>query len=155
MSKKRADKEYEIGFGRPPKHSQFKKGQSGNPKGRPKEPATFLASLNNELSKDVKVMIDGQERKITGLSAVSKKYKNMILSGDYKYMKLFLDKNAKEVDIGPYIYPQDVPEIFPEGPTPFPTKPQREAVQEIKALIRKVIGEKIDNGEAFDSKPKE
>lgn len=27
---------YEIGYGKPPKSSQFKKGQSGNPKGRPK-----------------------------------------------------------------------------------------------------------------------
>lgn len=30
------DKEYEIGYGKPPKEYQFKKGQSGNKKGRPK-----------------------------------------------------------------------------------------------------------------------
>jgi hypothetical protein len=28
--------DYEVGFGRPPKHTQFKKKQSGNPDGRPK-----------------------------------------------------------------------------------------------------------------------
>ena len=28
--------EYEVGYGRPPKSGQFKNGQSGNPKGRPK-----------------------------------------------------------------------------------------------------------------------
>ena len=27
---------YAIGFGKPPKHSKFKKGQSGNPGGRPR-----------------------------------------------------------------------------------------------------------------------
>ena len=27
---------YEVGYGKPPKHSQFQKGKSGNPKGRPK-----------------------------------------------------------------------------------------------------------------------
>jgi hypothetical protein len=30
------DDDYEVGYKRPPKNSQFKKGQSGNPKGRPK-----------------------------------------------------------------------------------------------------------------------
>jgi len=29
----------EFGYGKPPKHSQFKKGQSGNPSGRPKNSA--------------------------------------------------------------------------------------------------------------------
>jgi len=28
--------EYKIGYGKPPKSSQFKRGKSGNPKGRPR-----------------------------------------------------------------------------------------------------------------------
>lgn len=32
-----SDDDYEVGYGRPPKHSQFKKGQSGNRNGRPKK----------------------------------------------------------------------------------------------------------------------
>ena len=31
-----AEKSYPVGYGKPPVHSRFKKGQSGNPKGRPK-----------------------------------------------------------------------------------------------------------------------
>ncbi len=31
-----SDDDYEIGYGKPPKRNQFKRGQSGNPKGRPK-----------------------------------------------------------------------------------------------------------------------
>ena len=35
-----AEGDYEVGYGKPPKHSRFKPGQSGNPKGRPRVPAT-------------------------------------------------------------------------------------------------------------------
>ncbi len=35
---------YEVGFGRPPSRSQFKKGQSGNPFGRPKRQESNIAS---------------------------------------------------------------------------------------------------------------
>lgn len=156
MAKKDKGKNYEVGYGRPPKHSQFKKGQSGNPSGRPKEPTTFTESLNKQLSNDVKVIKDGKECKITGLSALSQKYINMILSGDYKFMKLFIDKNAKEVDIGPYVYPQEETEIFTEGPSTPPTKPQSEAVLEVKAWLREAIKERLAKGETiYDDKPKE
>lgn len=30
------DKPYEVGYRKPPKHGRFQKGQSGNPRGRPK-----------------------------------------------------------------------------------------------------------------------
>ena len=34
--KKRADRDYRVGYGKPPVHSRFPKGQSGNPRGRPR-----------------------------------------------------------------------------------------------------------------------
>ena len=30
-------RDYEVGYGKPPKEHRFKKGQSGNPRGRPKD----------------------------------------------------------------------------------------------------------------------
>lgn len=30
-------RDYEVGYGKPPEHSRFKKGQSGNPNGRPRK----------------------------------------------------------------------------------------------------------------------
>jgi Family of unknown function (DUF5681) len=29
------DEDHQMGYGKPPRHSQFVKGQSGNPRGRP------------------------------------------------------------------------------------------------------------------------
>ena len=36
---------YEVGYGKPPKHSQFKRGQSGNPQGRKKQDRTIRAIM--------------------------------------------------------------------------------------------------------------
>jgi hypothetical protein len=149
-------KDYDIGYGKPPAHSQFKKGVSGNPKGRPKEPTTFLESFNKELSLDVKVVTGNRNSKITGLSAVTKTYKNKLISGDFRYMKLFMDKNAKDVDIGPYICPEqkNEPEIdsCPDlrAPLELPTSPRRAAYIEVQNIIREVISQKLADGETTD-----
>ena|SRR5437868_14511965 len=37
MSKDDSTDDYEVGYGKPPKNSQFQKGVSGNPTGRPKK----------------------------------------------------------------------------------------------------------------------
>ena len=42
----------ELGYGKPPKHSQFRKGQSGNPAGRPKAPIGI----------SIKEILDGDQR---------------------------------------------------------------------------------------------
>lgn len=54
--------EYEIGYGKPPKATRFKSGQSGNPRGRPKGAKNRKPALNEERLKDI--ILDEAYRKI-------------------------------------------------------------------------------------------
>lgn len=49
-----------VGYGRPPRHSRFKPGQSGNPSGRPKGARSLRSDLAEELSETVQVSENGR-----------------------------------------------------------------------------------------------
>lgn len=44
---------YDVGYGKPPEHTRFKPGQSGNPKGRPKGAKNKRPGLHEERMKDI------------------------------------------------------------------------------------------------------
>lgn len=114
-----------------------------------------MDSINKQLSKDVKIIKDGKEYKITGLSAVSQRYVNMVLSGDYKYMKLFLDKTSKDVNIEPYLYP-DIATDCGDDKTQSRSPEYLEALSIIRAQIHKAMSRKLAEGETLNqNKPKE
>ena len=52
--------EEEIGYGKPPKKHQFKKGVSGNPRGRPKGKSSLLSDLNKIVNQKISVNLNGQ-----------------------------------------------------------------------------------------------
>jgi hypothetical protein len=58
-----------MSYKNPPKHTQFKKGQSGNPKGRPpkckKRPPTLADDLRQELEEEVMVNKNGEVVRVT------------------------------------------------------------------------------------------
>lgn len=59
-------KKYEVGFGKPPKSSQWKPGQSGNPKGArsAKQNIALLESLAQQLNMSVPIQIAGKSKTV-------------------------------------------------------------------------------------------
>ena len=71
-----------IGYRKPPKHSRFKKGQSGNPKGRPKGTRNFESDLEDVLKAEVKIMEDGRSKKVSSQRAALMRLREKALKGD-------------------------------------------------------------------------
>ncbi len=83
---------YTVGYRKPPKHSQFTKGQSGNPKGRPKGAKSFATEFHDELSTRIHVTENGKPKKISRRKAVTKQLINRAAAGDLKAILLLLNE---------------------------------------------------------------
>lgn len=84
------DNDGTIGYGKPPKHSQFKKGQSGNRKGRPKGSRNFKTELREVLNEPVTVTLQGKPKKVTARMATILRLREQALKGDNKAIDQFL-----------------------------------------------------------------
>jgi len=73
---------YDVGFGKPPKHSQFKKGESGNRRGRPRGTLNLAKVLERTLREKVVVKEHGRRKVITKLEAAISQLVNKATSGD-------------------------------------------------------------------------
>lgn len=82
MPKGPKDGDYEVGYRKPPKHTRFKKGQSGNPKGRPKGCQNTRIELENLLNQRIEVRgVDGKTKTLTVRKAVLQKIVHDALKG--------------------------------------------------------------------------
>ncbi len=87
-------KDYEVGYGKPPKATQFKKGRSGNPNGRPKGAKGVNASLKRELEAKITVREGSHETRISKAEAIAKRLTAGALKGDTKLLMALLKVDA-------------------------------------------------------------
>ena len=89
-SEKKGD--YEVGYGKAPRHTRFAKGQSGNPRGRPCEAKNFTTLLEEALHEPVTVTENGGRRKVSKLQAIVTQLVNRSATADFRAIKILLDK---------------------------------------------------------------
>ena len=88
-----AGREYEVGYRKPPKHNQFKPGQSGYPSGRPKgskNEATILRELLD--GKKLEIRERGRTRKVTVREAILLRVIEDALKGNTKSAAFILNR---------------------------------------------------------------
>lgn len=100
---------YKTGYGKPPRHTRFVKGKSGNPKGRPKG-SQNLATILDKAGRDlVKVMGPRGSRFISKLEASVTQLSNQAASGDLRSIREFLHWHRLCVDLKQTDIPSHIP----------------------------------------------
>ena len=120
-------RDYQIGYGKPPRGRPFQKGRSGNPRGpRGKNLSALLIAALNE---PAYVTIDGKRRKITKREAIVTQMVNKSAKADLRASKMLFDM-MKEGE-------QKTGAAAPE-PAKL-TAPDREVVELFVARLRRQI----------------
>jgi hypothetical protein len=86
-----------VGYKRPPQHSKFKPGNSGNPKGRPKGALNLETDLTQELSEKIVIHEGERSLKLSKQRALLKSVLAKAFKGDVRAASLVFQLVAKFV----------------------------------------------------------
>ena len=84
-------RDYEVGYGKPPHHTRFMKGQSGNPRGRRCGSKNLRTLLSEALNEPVTITENGRRRKITKREAIVRQVVDCSAAPDWRAVKIVFD----------------------------------------------------------------
>jgi hypothetical protein len=121
-------RDYEVGYGKPPLHTRFQKGKSGNPKGRPRGKKNMSTLLSSALNASI-VVANGRRKKITKREAIVTQLVNKSAAADLKATQIVLAmlREFETQDDG-----SADPAVF--------TEPDHEIIRRIHARLRNKNG---------------
>lgn len=94
-----------VGYGRPPIHGQFKKGHSGNPRGRPKRTRAIDSIVNEVLGQKMWVTIDGHRKRVAVEVALLLRLREQGLKGDLRAIRILLELKRSSTAAGDHEAP--------------------------------------------------
>jgi hypothetical protein len=104
--------DYDVGYGKPPQHSRFKKGQSGNPNGRrPKDARSITRrqlrrDVLNALETEIDASAPGRSGKMSIAEAIIWKQIELAMKGDHKAAKLILELRSEFTEEHAKLHPE-------------------------------------------------
>lgn len=93
------NEDYEVGYGKPPRHTQFQPGKSGNPNGRPKRTKDLQKLFERELDKTMKITEGGRVKTIPVAEVFVKSVMSAALKGDRDARKLLWGVMAQRTEL--------------------------------------------------------
>lgn len=123
------DQNSTVGYMNPPEHTRFKKGKSGNPRGRPRKQEDLNTVLHRVLNR--KVRVKDNDQKLPIRDALMWKLRDLALQGDKQALAL-QRKILTEAGIG--------------KPEPYPPIDAKARALELAERL----GISVDNPEADD-----
>ena len=126
-------RDYAVGYGKPPRHTRFEKGRSGNPKGRPSGSKNMSTLFTEALNETVIIAENGGRRKISKRQAIVKQIVNKAAKGDWRCTKLLLE------------LPQETGSpTEPESPESAFGAADKKTIEQLKARLRGKIPQSDD-----------
>ena len=132
--------DYEVGYGKPPKKSQFKPGQSGNRNGRPKGARGLKTVIMEDAATRISVLEAGKKRKKPKLDLLVQSTFNRAMKGDARAAAQYFDLLKRYL-------PDEEAETTDEG-----LSPEEEIIlQSLKMRLSRTnpsgADEEVENGE--------
>jgi hypothetical protein len=119
------ERDYEVGYGKPPRQTRFATGQSGNPRGRPAGAKNMKTLLTKALNELVVVTDQGGRRKVSKREAIVTQLVNRSAKADFKAIQILLGM-LRDVEGDSDVQPAD--QTFTEA--------DQQIIAHIKARLR-------------------
>ncbi len=84
------DKDCDVGYGCPPRSTRFKRGQSGNPRGRPRGRKSASTIIRDVLYRKMTVTENGRRRQLSAIEVLARQVAKESLEGNHRSRALLL-----------------------------------------------------------------